>query len=199
MRKWIGALLVVASLAMAMPRQMEAQRLDRRPTGWLTLEGFLTSYQLEALADDRRALTGGGLRVLFGAAPITGIDNALVQRTSVGGYVIYTPTSANLRTWHFGGQLDFRPIAAPVGGLIEPILSLGAGALRVDTPQEAAVLGTDGELTVSETFATLVPGVGARIRLGRGIGVRTDLRDVMVFGQSTTHNWELSGGLSLLF
>ncbi len=200
MRTLIGALLAVVLLTSTMSTAAEAQRLDRRQHGWLAVDAFFTAYQLEALLDQQSPhLAGGGLRVLFNAAPITGLDAGFVRRTGVGGYVIYTPTRDNVRSWHFGAQVDFRLLGAPAGGFLDPIISLGAGAMRVDTPDEPAIQRYGGEIGVSETFATLTPGIGARIHFGRGFALRGDLRSVAVFGQELTHHPEFSGGLSLLF
>ncbi len=200
MRMLVAGLLAVALLAIAVPRDAEAQNLDRRVQGWLTIDGFLSSYQIEALLDDsRRAVAGGGMRVMFSARTLTGLDAGFLERSALGAFLIYTPTRDNLRTWHFGGQVDHRLFNTPIGGILDPLVSIGAGAIRMDSPLGAAILGFDGEPTVSQTFATLVPGVGTRLRIARGLALRADLRDVVIFGQQTTHNWELAGGLSLLF
>lgn len=200
MRTSIGALLAIVLFTSAVPAAVNAQRLDRRAQGWLSVDAFFTAYQLQALLDQQSPhLAGGGVRVLFNAAPITGMDAAFIRRTSVGGYAIYTPTTDNVRTWHFGAQVDFRPLGSPVGGFFDPIVSLGAGAMRVDTPDEPAIQRYGGEIGVSETFPTLIPGIGARLHVGRGIALRGDVRQVMVFGQELSNHPEFSGGLSLLF
>ncbi len=200
MRMLVAGLLAIALLAIAVPRDAEAQGLDRRAHGWLTIDGFLSSYQIESLVDDsRRPLAGGGLRVMFSARTLTGLDAGFLERSALGAFLIYTPTRDNLRTWHFGGQVDHRLLGTPIGGLLDPLVSLGAGAIRMDSPSGPEIMGFDGEPTVSETFATLVPGIGARLRVARGVALRADVRNVIIFGNQTTNNWELAGGLSLLF
>ena len=51
----------------------------------------------------------------------------------------------------------------------------------------------------SSTELAAVPGAGLNLRLTPRFALRGDLRDVVIFGPETTHNFEASAGLAISF
>lgn len=163
------------------------------------LERLYTRVRLEPGGGrGRMVLDGIGARVMWSAAPRSGA-NDLASRSAVGLFATYTPERRPLgiSTLHAGAMLDVRPLATSLIGRVDPVLSLGAGVFHtdVDGPRASRVPLTERTHT---TFA-FSPGIGARIGLWRGIGLRGDVRDVITFRGETHHNVALDVGFRLAF
>ena len=196
--------------------------------GRLSLDLFMSQYRLDARqSSESKEVDGYGGRVMWSLAPrpepgrsMSPERPSLAARTAVGGFVVVTPNEyTNVATWHYGAQADVRPFATLLAGRFEPLLSLGAGAFRMEEhrlrPARPLCLhATDvPELSSAEPLCTIVPpssvgrnsttsfalspAVGARLSVTPRLGFRGDLRNVMVFRGGTKHNVELSAGLSL--
>jgi hypothetical protein len=153
----------------------------------------------------------------------------LLSRTALGAFGVYAPEgSAGRATWHAGAEADHRLLPTPLLGRLDPIVSLGAGAFRTAMPAGAPEAGWAGyaaslsgrflsSMTVPQivpvdriavirapatrtvTSFALSPAFGLRLGVLPNAGLRADVRDVIAFRDGTTHNLELSGGLSLTF
>ena len=67
----------------------------------------------------------------------------------------------------FGAVADVRPFSAPLGGRVDPFVSLGTGWL--DTRVNAAIAPAPSPLLAKSHVAfALTPGVGARVGVARG-------------------------------
>ena len=119
----------------------------------------------------------------------------LSTRASFGGYVVHSPDDQNLSsTWRYGAQADVRIVPLPLAGRVDPLVSLGVGASRIEEAPARA-----HELRVAEprTYLSVAPGLGVRLHLTPGLGLRGDARRVLEFREGVRRNVELSGGLSI--
>ena len=125
-----------------------------------------------------------------------------VPHGSVALYTSYTPSQGGasgafdgVTAWHYGAEYDQFFLRRPVGGLIDPFLSVGGGRYR---------LGTDG---AQQTYWTLTPGGGIRIPMPNRFELRGDAKDLMIFDtpsglngrKRTTHNLVLQAGFGVTF
>ena len=180
--------------------------LGQQPRG--TFEYFVTSTRLggESLAQ------GFGGRMLI---PLARGGESLLSRVDVGPFVAWRPkTERSAEVLRLGGQADVRPLAAaplPGGTALEPVLSLAVAALRGDEGASGGRLSAEklaprdvpawrfgrrpGDGRESTTVA-MAPGIGARLRLARGVALRGDLRRIVPLGDGRAGT-EVAGGLSL--
>jgi hypothetical protein len=194
----IPALLLATPLSHA-----DAQEVGRTG-GWTgapqsAVEGFYTQYRLDTGGNgDAVEVDGVGARLMWTPASPTGA-NDLVSRSALGLFATFTPEQAGHRfsTFHAGAAMDVRPLAMPLFGRVDPILSLGAGLFRTSIDHNVSQPLPIG--VRSDTRFALSPGIGARIGLWQGVGLRGDVRDVITFRGDTRHNVNFGAGLSLVF
>lgn len=162
------------------------------------LEGLYTQYRLDTDGGDRVVVDGVGARVMWSPAADAG-RNDLASRSALGVFATYTPQQRALgfSTLHAGATMDLVPLPTPLFGRVDPVLSLGAGIFRTDVHRPGASRAPLADRR-NTTFA-LSPGVGARIGLWRGFGLRADVHDMIIFRGGTRHNIALDAGLSLSF
>lgn len=182
------------------------------------LDYYVSRYRLEWSPGDSPEADAVGGRLMWSVAPlIRAFPGDWASRTLVGGYLTHTPEdSERMEILRYGAQMDYIVTSSPLGGRVEPLVSLAAGAVRVTEPGirwssipyvlfdgtgEGGMLGTP-ILRASlpdrvSTSASLTPGIGARIRLLPGLSFRTDARQVIDFLDGMTTNLELSGGISV--
>ncbi|HEX2094815.1 MAG TPA: hypothetical protein VHG28_20590 [Longimicrobiaceae bacterium] len=210
MRRFSVGILFAATLAGIVPTPVSAQLQPRKAEVRGSLEYFVARNRL-TLGGGPTELDGVGGRILWPLTAVTGTDALpLASRIAVGGYVVHTPRDAEeMEMWHYGMQADLLVPVVPAESRIDPLLSLGVGAVRVDEPtripvpaQHLTVIGAPGKLPALRTERThtdlsLVPGVGARLRLLPGVDFRSDLRMVIDFRDRTRRNLEMSGGISI--
>lgn len=191
---------LIPALLMATPlTRAEAQDVGQAGS-WTgsppsTFEGHYTQYRLDdVLGGDALMVDGVGGRLMWTATP-TG-TNDLLSRSALGLFATYTPEQSGHRvsTFHAGTALDVRPLATPLFGRVDPVLSMGVGFFRTSFDDEAIRSLPAGEYSHSR-FA-LSPGIGARIALRPGIGLRGEVRDVITFHSDTRHNVNFNVGLS---
>ncbi|HEV2150363.1 MAG TPA: hypothetical protein VGR37_23390 [Longimicrobiaceae bacterium] len=199
---WFVALLLAAPVCALSPSPAEAQsrpletrpRMEARPA----FEYFVARNRLE-LGGGAAELDGVGGRLLW---PVAGVSAApLFSRTDLGGYLVHSPADgAEPEMWHYGVQADLRLGRAPLARRIDPLLSLGVGAVRVEEPATEALrvpMRYPVAVTQTRTDPSVVPGLGARLRLLPGLGLRGDVRMVVDFRERTTRNVETSAGVSV--
>ena len=164
-----------------------------------SLEVFATHYWLDdAGSGSRPEIGGGGARVLFNLGSAARSTSAWFTRSSLGAFAVYTPKQKDddVTTLHYGGELDAQLLPHPLLGFLDPFLSVGAGAFRTQAEVPLLLGGTE---KVTNTDFALAPGAGTYFHFTPNIAVRGDVRDVVIFGDKTTHNYEASAGLSLNF
>ena len=186
------------ALAAALPARAEAQDDTMGPSR-VSIEGFLAQYQFDNPGGDRIGVGGVGVRAMLGRGDVTGTLNNFFQRAKAGVFLVYTAEQDAVSTLNFGGQADFPLFAAPVAsGYLDPFLSLGLGGFRtkIDVPSGTGV--PEGFSATSTDFA-LTPAIGTLIPLTGAIKFRGDIRDVIIFGDKTTNNFLIEGGISIGF
>jgi hypothetical protein len=130
-------------------------------------------------------------------------------RAWAGFYALHTPGEDGPESWRVGAQADAAVLRLP-GGPVQGFVSVGAGVVsmaseeltRIQPPDRPAVrydlkpVGSRAR-PVRDTGISLSPGVGARVPLGGGSGLRADLRRVWDFRRERAASTELSAGVSL--
>lgn len=195
---------------------------DRVPaTGRVTLEGFFSRQHLRTDRGERASLDGIGGRFLWSLTPpgVPG-SRSLAERTAVGAFVISTPDDigTRLRSWHYGVEAHVRLLTTPLAERVDPIFSLGLGALRTRSVS-TVLLGAPHVVLPAEdashatwptarplfvaiprrsTDATITPGIGGRLLLSPDMAFRVDLRDAIVLRGGARHNVEVVGGMSVV-
>ncbi|HEV2132005.1 MAG TPA: hypothetical protein VGR27_12915 [Longimicrobiaceae bacterium] len=200
-----AALLVSASGAAA---QVHADRHANYTDAARSVDLFLSQHRL-TLDGERWDASGAGGRVLWSLAPLarsTGLS--LLDRAAAGGYLVHSLGSIERReVWHYGVQADVRVAPIPLGR-VDPIVSLGIGAVRAEAPIRPVLLAPERSVVregdapregiISEQVVTslsFTPGIGARVRVLPGLALRGDLRSLIDLRDERRH-LELSGGIS---
>ena len=188
-----AAALVAAPLSAA--HAQAESNMNGSPSRF-ALELYLAQYRIKTDASNGSNGAGGvGARLMFGHSDATKVVSTFFQRARAGVYGTYMGEQGNddVSSWQLGGQLDFPLLATPMR-YMDPFVSLAAGVLhtsRNNTQQS-------GTSVTSSDFA-LTPAVGALFPITGSIAFRGDLRDAIVFGNSTTNNYGIEGGISVRF
>jgi hypothetical protein len=168
------------------PASSQQQRQDRGPRGYL--EYFATGARRTAAGD-----AGFGARLLLrvpSSAPV-------LDRMAVGGYLARIPGGPGTERTEYGVHTEW--VAAPRVGRVDPVLTLGLGAVR----RKGGWLWRLGPRPVrvptaeSTTAFSLAPGVGARVRVTPGVAIRGDLRRTLALDQRGMNVTEVAAGISL--
>ena len=213
-RNWISLGVAGAFLAAPLaPVAAQAASLRGLPTtGRVIVDGYVSRYRL-ALPDVRTRLDGMGGRIMWTLAPTPGPQRErLAEHLAVGLFAAATPddgiaNGSEVRTALYGAQLDVRPLRAPLGGMIEPVVSLGAGVLRVQQTMVGRWFLRDGKMLVPRdisiaelappaerrrTHGVLAPAVGLLISPMPDFALRFDARRLVNRGGT-----ELATGVSI--
>jgi hypothetical protein len=193
------AVAAVTATVVAHPAAAHAQDTPAgvRPSRF-TVEGYVAPARLDGgvVAGTRSSVGGYGARVMFNRSTPAAALRTFFDRASVGAFTTFTARQGNLdaSTVHYGVQADVSLFPAPrYRGTLDPFVSVGLGALRTSS----TVAGRAGR--VVNTDLAFTPAVGTRLGLLPGIGFRGDLRLPLVFGNSTTVNPVVEGGIYLSF
>lgn len=163
-----------------------------------TLEAYAASYTLDdAIGTNKQNLGGFGARLTLNPREPDRPRATLADRAVGALFATYTAKqgSPDVSTLHVGAQTDASFLPRPLGGILDPFLSLGLGIFR--TSRENLI--APGGKRITRSDLAFSPAVGTRIHLGRGIGARGDLRAPLVFGTATTANFVAEGGLFVSF
>lgn len=125
-----------------------------------------------------------------------------ILNSSIALFVSHTPGQGNeafegVSAWHYGAEYDQFFVRRPLGGIIDPFVTVGGGRYRI---------GADAE-DEHNTYWTFSPGGGIRIPIPNRLELRVDAKDMMIFGtpsglngeKRTTNNFVLQGGVGLTF
>ena len=194
----VAAACAAAAIFAATPARAQdgTARVESETT---SLEIFATHYWLDDQGTGTRPELGGaGARLMTNLGRVTRSNNTWFTRSSLGVFGVYTAKQKDndSTSWHVGGELDAVLLPSPVATVLDPFLSVGAGAFHTRL-KVGTLLG--GEETVTNTDFALTPGAGTYFHFTPNISLRGDLRDVIIFGDETTHNFEASAGISLNF
>ena len=188
--------ILLAAFAMALFPVSPVQAQLSIP-GTVTVGGFVTQYWLDdPTPEGRIGVTGAGGRVMFSMGGSSDAEGFWGRRPAAGAFLVVTSEQKGISTFHVGGELDMHLFRGPIRGLIDPFVSIGLGAFRLSADEN--VIGIPLEDRATTEF-TAVPGAGVDFRLTPRFTVRGDLRDVVIFGPETTHNFEASAGLAISF
>ena len=145
-------------------------------------------------------LNGFGARLWINLDPFHFILNS-----SIALYGSHAPSQSGQQTslTTFGAEYDQFFVRRPIGGLIDPFLTIGGGGTAVRS-ERSAVFGRIGS---SHTFGSLLPGGGVRIAIPNRFELRAEAKDLILFNtptatggtKRTTNNLVLQAGLGLTF
>jgi hypothetical protein len=165
--------------------------------GVVTVEGFVTQYWLDDPSPAGRiGVCGGGARVMFSMGGSSDAEGFWTRRPAAGAFLVVTSEQEGISTFHVGGELDMHLFRGPLRGILDPFVSIGLGAFRLSADEDVIGIPLDDR---ASTELTAVPGAGVDLRLTPRFAVRGDLRDIVIFGPETTHNFEASAGLAISF
>ena len=213
-RNWIS--LGAAGLLFAAPLStLAAQAASLRglpSTGRLVVDGYVSRHRL-ALPDTRTRLDGMGARLMWSLAPTRGSQRErAAEHVAVGVFAATTPEDGiaggqEVKSSLYGAQMDVRPLRAPIAGAVEPVLSLGAGVLRVTQSAPGRLLLRNGSMLVPRdipvatipaaserrrTHGVLAPAIGLLVSPMPDFALRFDARQFIDRGGT-----EFSTGVSL--
>lgn len=168
---------------------------------------YFVNQRLRMMNEGREALNGVGGRIMWSLTPGNAVAS---RRVALGGYVIHASSDGDSPdVWQYGTQADLMVSSAPVGGVVEPLVSLGVGAVQFGdpgrfpaaaAPHTAPGAHPDPAGTPKEagrkTRLEIAPGIGARVRLLPGVNIRSDVRSVLEVGNRTRPDLEFAGGFS---
>ena len=183
--------IAIAAAVAAAPFTAAAQEAGPQPYRF-TVEGYLSQMSLDSDASSRTGLGGFGVRAMFNRSTVAAAARTFFDRASAGAFWTYAKKSG-VSFNHIVGEVDVALLPAPINGLFDPLISVGAGVFRSSAPS-----GVSGAKLTSSDFA-VTPGAGIRVPFFSGIGARGDLRMPIVFGASTSVNFVAEGGLFVSF
>lgn len=195
MRRVIRAALVVFTM-MAGVRSLGAQALGPQRQ-FLAIEPYYERTALDFGENvSKRNLNGYGARLWINLDPFHFIPNG-----SIALFGSYAPkqTAGNVRAWQWGAEYDQFLVRRPLGGFIDPFLTIGGGRHRLTNDA--------GTQTITSSRWTLIPGGGIRVPIPNRLELRIDAKDLMIFNARTgavgstrtTNNLLLQGALGLTF
>ena len=195
-----SAMFVVIPVATAPAQSLGPQRQ------FLAVEPYYeyTRVNLGSNAGTANA-NGYGARLWINGAPFH-----FPLNSSIALFGSYAPDQNGIgnKTVYYGGQVDQFFVRRPFGGIIDPFISVGAGAYYRSYGNYAGYAANANGLAPSHTtrFA-LSPGGGIRIPIPNRFELRGDVKDLMIFrtpdaGTGLTHtsnNLLVQAGLGMTF
>jgi hypothetical protein len=181
---------------------LHGQAVTKLPGLRPSFESFYTRIRFDGDGSSMAA-DGIGARLMWHVAPLTGSTSTLARRTELGVYGAYTPkrtipSAMDASSYQLGLAGDLRPFVAPLGGRVDPFLSLGAGALFTHVPTASATPASPLFARSKATFA-MTPAVGTRLFVLPNLALQGDVRDVMALDGGVRHNTALTAGVRLAF
>lgn len=190
MRQIHRAVLVGIAL-LSLTRVVHAQALGPQRQ-FLAIEPYYERTQYDnPTGGPKTSVNGYGGRLWINLDPFH-----FIQSSSIALYTSYTPAQngGTATVLHYGAEYDQFFVRRPLGGLIDPFLTIGGGRYKVKSS------------TFKESYWTLTPGGGVRIPLPNRFELRGDVKDLILFNQPTgptttgrTNNLLLQAGLGLTF
>jgi hypothetical protein len=192
-------LISFAASLFLVPAAADAQWYNATPTAGrlpVTVEAYYGRLQ-PAGTQEAYHVDSFGARVLWRLAEEPA-DRPLLSRAFLGPFGEYMDAEARgFSTAFFGAHGDFRLLSMPLGGVVDPVLSLSAGAVRTST--EIGFGDRPAYANRSNMAMGMAPAVGLRLGLIRGVALRADARDLIVLRAGTQHNRHLSFGVGTTF
>lgn len=188
------------------------------------VESFITALRLPA--DANRGAAGIGVRLLWDAANFVRSAPSYAERAEIGIYGTYIPTQSlstadAFTACRLGVIGDMRLVETPLAGMVEPVLSLGAGvwhstAAGMLAPRSGPGSGfwaptmsmmpwSPGPTRTaplsrhSVTALELSPGAGVRVPVGPAAAMLFAVHDAMTFGGAKRRSLASDLGLRFRF
>jgi len=190
MRRTIHAALLVAAL-LPLARHAGAQALGPQRQ-FLAIEPYYERTQYDnPTGGPKTSVNGYGGRLWINLDPFH-----FIQSSSIALYTSYTPAQngGTATVLHYGAEYDQFFVRRPLGGFIDPFLTIGGGRYKVKSSG------------FKESYWTLTPGGGVRIPIPNRFELRGDVKDLILFNQPTgatttgrTNNLLLQAGLGITF
>ncbi len=192
------ALVAAALVAGALSAHAQALGPQRQ---FLALEPFYEHAALDlGSTASKDQLNGVGGRLWVNLDPFHFILNSsLALSGSYGGFGSGNRTKYTT----YGAEYNQFFVRRPLGGFIDPFLTLGGGAIRIKNVAANAF----GAVNTHRTYGTLTPGGGIRLPFPNRFEIRGDVKDLIIFGtptgtasaKRTTNNLLFQAGLGLTF
>lgn len=145
-------------------------------------------------------LNGFGARLWINLDPFHFITNS-----SIALYGSHAPSQSGraVSMTTFGAEYDQFFVRRPIGGLIDPFVSLGGGGTSVRGERSS----TFGRIGSSHTYGSLAPGGGIRLAIPNRFELRGDVKDLILFntptgtlgGKRSSNNLQFQAGLGITF
>ncbi len=189
----------VTTIAIATPSQSGAQALGPQRQ-FLSLEPYYGRLELDPGSNggSRTGVNGYGGRLWVNLAPFSGPSPNLLGHMSLALFTTYYPSKGidSTSILHYGAEADIFFVNRPLGGFLDPFISVGGGAFRL---KDTATQATDTRFALS-------PGVGLRIPLSNRFQLRGDAKDLVLFkvpdfagSKQTLNNYEFTAALGITF
>ena len=165
--------IALAALSVAVPADAGAQALGPQRQ-FLSLEPYYSRMQLDnGDGSTRTGVNGYGGRLWVNLAPFSGPSPNVLGHMGLALFTTYYPDQANngVSILHYGAEGDIFFANRPLGGVLDPFISIGGGAFRTK----------DVNANQSATRFALTPGAGIRIPLANRFQLRGDAKDVLLF------------------
>ena len=205
-RRALACLAVCAGVGAAVPLAAHAQALGPQRQ-FLAIEPYYARIQFDAAEGSSKVgLNGYGGRLWINLAPFSGPHANLVGMGAIALFATYAPSGfgndKNVSIFHYGAQHDIFFVRRPLGGVLDPFLSVAGGVYRVNVYN-----GIASQRQGVLTKGALSPSAGIRIPVPNRFQLRVDARDAILFGSPTgrtgasrtTHNLEYTGALGITF
>lgn len=145
-------------------------------------------------------LNGFGARLWINLDPFHFITNS-----SIALYGSHAPSQSGraVSMTTFGAEYDQFFVRRPIGGLIDPFVSLGGGGISVRGERSSSF----GRIGSSHTYGSLTPGGGLRLAIPNRFELRGDVKDLIIFNTPTgtlgskrsSNNLQFQAGLGITF
>ncbi len=209
--RFASAILLAAAFSALPATRLPAQNLGPFRQ-FLGLEGSYERLQLDNGDGKTVGLNGYGTRLWVNLAPFSGPGTHAVDKLSLALFYFRTPSgNVAIATRHYGAEVNIYPLLVPIAKAIDPFLSLGLGAFRIDNRSSGAGQPAGGVTTVdipagSATNFAISPGMGIRVPIPNRFQLRLDARDVLGLNMRTANgvsrtsqSWQLTGSIGLTF
>ena len=194
MRRTIRAVLVAVTL-LPLAQHAHAQALGPQRQ-FLAIEPYYERTQYDnPSGGSKTSVNGYGGRLWINLDPFH-----FIQSSSIALFTSFSPAQNNntATVLHYGAEYDQFFVRRPLGGIIDPFLTIGGGRYRVK--YDAA------GVTYKNTNWSLLPGGGVRIPIPNRFELRGDVKDLILFNQPTgltttgrTNNLLLQAALGITF
>ena len=190
---------LVALAAVSLTQALGAQALGPQRQ-FLAIEPYYEHTALDlgtTAATDQ--LNGFGARLWINLDPFHFIPNSSI---AIFGSNAPSQSGRAVSMTTVGAEYDQFFVRRPLGGLIDPFLTLGGGSTIIRGQRVSPF----GAIRSQHAYGSLIPGGGIRLAIPNRFELRGDVKDLILFntpvgtsGGTRTNNLLLQAGLGLTF